>query len=152
MTSRRTLILTFLALLTLPALAAEKTYVNTDKDGIALKGHDPVEYFTHNRPAKGDPTRTVTYQGATYRFASEENKKLFEESPAKYAPQFGGFCAYAVSKGYTAGIDPAAFQIIDGRLLLQNSLSVRDKFNQDTAGNTKRADANWPSIAKKHGR
>jgi hypothetical protein len=152
MTRTRSLLIAVLALITFSALAAEKAYVNTDKDGLALKGHDPVEYFTHNRPAKGDPTRTVTYQGATYRFASEENKKLFEENPAKYAPQFGGFCAYAVSKGYTASIDPAAFQIVDGRLLLQNSLSVRDKFNQDTAANTRKADANWPSIVEKHGR
>ena len=151
MPRRRTLIVTFIALFTLPALGAEKTYLNTDKDGLAIQGHDPVEYFTHNRPAKGDPARTVTYQGATYRFASEENKKLFEENPAKYAPQFGGFCAYAVSKGSTASIDPAAFQIIDGRLLLQNSKSVRDTFNKDTAGNVEKADANWPSLVKKNG-
>ena len=152
MTSVRPMLLAVVALLALPALAADKTYVNTDKEGIAIKGHDPVEYFTHNRPAKGDPTRTVTYQGATYRFASEENKKLFEENPARYAPQFGGFCAYAVSKGYTASIDPAAFQIVDGRLLLQNSLSVRDKFSKDTAGNVRKADANWPSLATKYGK
>jgi hypothetical protein len=152
MHSFRPVLVAVFALAAMPALAAEKVYVNTDKDGIAIKGHDPVEYFTHNRPAKGDPARTVSYEGATYRFASEENKKLFEENPGKYAPQFGGFCAYAVSKGSTASIDPAAFQIVDGRLLLQNSLAVRDKFNKDAAGNVQKADANWPSLVEKHGR
>lgn len=142
----------FALLLTLPARAAEKTYVNTDKTGLALKGHDPVEYFVNNRPAKGDPARTLGYQGATYRFASEENKRLFEENPAKYVPQFGGFCAYAVSRGYTASIDPAAFQVVDGRLLLQYSKSVRDTFNNDTATNLRKADSNWPALLEKHGK
>jgi hypothetical protein len=150
MTPSRSLVITLIALLTLPALAAEKAYVNTDKDGVALKGHDPVEYFTHNRPARGHPTRTVTFQGATYRFASEENKHLFEENPAEYVPQFGGFSAYAVSKGYTASIDPAAFQIVDRRLLLQNSLTARATFNKDTANHLKMADTDWPAIADMH--
>ena len=135
------------------ALGADaKNYLNTDKNGVAIKGHDPVAYFTQSKPVKGHPELKVVHDSATYLFASQENAELFKANPAKYAPQFGGFCAYAVSKGKTADIDPAAFQIVDGRLLLQYSKSVRDTFSKDTAGNLRKADANWPGIVEKHGK
>jgi YHS domain-containing protein len=125
---------------------------NLDKSGLAIKGYDPVAYFTENAAVKGDPQFTATFEGATYRFASKENQSRFESSPAKYAPQFGGFCAWAVSQGYTASIDPKAFQIVDGRLLLQYSTGVREDFSKDALGNLKKADANWPGIVAKKGR
>jgi YHS domain-containing protein len=121
--------------------------VNTDKSGLGLKGYDPVAYFTRAAAVKGDPQFTAAYEGVTYRFSSAGNKAVFESSPAKYAPQFGGYCAWAVSQGYTAPIDPNAFQIVDGRLLLQYSLGIREKFGKDTAGNLAKADANWPKVA-----
>lgn len=121
--------------------------VNVDKQGLALQGYDPVAYFTANTAVKGDPAITTTFGGATYRFASTENRQTFETEPVKYAPQFGGFCAYAVSKGKTAKIDPTAFEIVDGRLLLQYDHSILRTFNQDTAGNLAKADANWPKIS-----
>jgi YHS domain-containing protein len=140
-------ILLLTCLLGAAAVASAGTFANTDKNGLGLEGYDPVAYFTRGAPAKGDPQITATHDGVTYRFSSAANKALFESDPARYAPQFGGYCAWAVSQGYTAPIDPEAFQIVDGRLLLQYSLGVRTKFSKDTTGNLAKADANWPKIA-----
>ena len=151
--------ISLVALLTLGSLAAAapatkpaRTYLNLDKNGLAIQGYDPVAYFTQNKPVKGHPQLRLTHQGATYLFASQDHAALFQKDPDQYTPQFGGFCAYAVSKGQTARIDPDAFQIVDGRLILQYSKSVRDTFSKDTAGNLKKADANWPALLEKHGK
>lgn len=143
------LLLSALAACALTLTASAGPFNNVDKSGKALQGYDPVAYFTADAAVKGDPQFTATFEGATYLFASAENKALFEADPARYAPQFGGFCAWAVSQGYTAKIDPQAFQIVDGRLLLQYSLGIREKFKKDTDGNLAKADANWPAIAAK---
>jgi YHS domain-containing protein len=134
------------------AAASAKSLVNVDKNGVGLREHDPVAYFTENRAVKGSPQFQSSSEGVIYYFASDQNKAIFDADPTKYAPQFGGFCAWAVSRGYTAPIDPNAFQIVDGRLLLQYSLKVRKDFNQDTEGNLKKADANWPGIVEKKGK
>ena len=126
--------------------------LNLDGKGVAIAGYDPVAYFTDAKAIKGDEQFHSAYQGATYDFASAAHQAAFDKDPAKYAPQFGGFCAYGVAKGSTAPIDPEAFQIVDGRLLLQYSKGVRDKFNQDQTGNLKQADANWPGLVDKKGR
>lgn len=134
--------------LALPAWAAPAQLRNLDKQGLALQGYDPVAFFSGGKPVKGAPAFTSSVDGATYRFASAENKASFDKSPAKYEPQFGGYCAYGVSKGKLVEIDVEAFQIVDGRLLLQYSKGVREKFNKDTAGSLKKADANWPTLNK----
>ena len=139
-------------MLALASAFADKTLVNVDKQGVALKGYDPVAYFTDNAPQKGNAAITSTYKGAQYQFVSDEHKKMFDANPAKFEPQFGGFCAYGVSKGYTVKIEPDAFQVVDGRLLLQYDKSVREKFQKDTQGNLKKADANWPGILDKQGK
>src|SRR5262245_60087267 len=92
---------------------AGKTYLNLDRHGVALHGYDPVAYFTQNKAIEGDKRITSSYRGGTYRFASQENKETFEKDPAKYEPQFGGFCGYAVSDNHTADVDPQAFIIQD---------------------------------------
>jgi YHS domain-containing protein len=140
----------FLAL-ALVSTASSKTLLNVDRSGVGIKGYDPVAYFTENKAMKGDAQFQSQAGGVTYYFASAENKSAFDANPAKYEPQFGGFCAWAVSQGYTAPIDPNAFQIVHGRLLLQYSLKVRQDFGADTEGNLKKADANWPSIVEKKG-
>jgi YHS domain-containing protein len=132
--------------------AAAKTLLNVDKGGVGIKGYDPVAYFTENKAVKGDAQYQSTSKGVTYYFASAQNKAVFDANSAKYEPQFGGFCAWAVSQGYTAPIDPNAFQIVNGRLLLQYSLSVRKDFSQDAEGNLRKADANWPAIVEKKGK
>jgi YHS domain-containing protein len=132
--------------------ASAKTLLNVDKSGVGIKGYDPVAYFTDHKAVKGDARFQSTSNGVTYYFASAQNKAAFDVNPAKYEPQFGGFCAWAVSRGYTAPIDPDAFQVVNGRLLLQYSLRVREEFKQDTEGNLRKADANWPAIVEKKGR
>jgi YHS domain-containing protein len=122
---------------------------NLEKSGRALQGYDPVAFFTEGKPVKGNAVISSKLGSATYYFASAENKELFDKDPAKYEPQFGGFCAYGVSKGDLVKIEVDAFQIVDGRLLLQYNKSIRDKFNKDTKSNLKTADANWPAVSKK---
>ena len=129
-----------------------KTLLNVDKSGVGIKGYDPVAYFTDNQPIKGSAQFQSDSNGVTYHFASARSKAVFDANPGKYEPQFGGFCAWAVSQGYTAPIDPNAFQVVNGRLLLQYSLSVRKQFSQDTEGNLRKADANWPAIVEKKGK
>jgi YHS domain-containing protein len=135
-----------------PATQPAKVLVNVDKSGLAIKGNDPVAYFTDGKAVQGDPQITSTYNGATYRLVSSDHKAMFDADPMKYAPQFGGYCAYGASKNTLAPITPEAFSIVDGRLLLQYDLGVRDKFNKDVAGNLKKADANWPALVKKNGK
>jgi|SRR6516162_10563433 YHS domain-containing protein len=143
------LIVVFLAA---PLLAETKTLLNLDKNGLALQGFDPVGFFTQNKPVKGKPEFTSTYHGATYYFASGENKALFGKEPDKFEPAYGGFCAYGVSRNKLVEIDPEAFQIVNGRLLLQYSKGVRNDFNKDAQGNLAKANANWPGLVEKKGK
>jgi YHS domain-containing protein len=143
--------LTFLVLAT-PLLAQTKALLNLEKSGLALQGYDPVAFFTQNKPVKGKPEFKSAHQGATYYFASEENKERFDKEPAKFEPAFGGFCAYGVSRNKLVEIDPEAFQIVDGRLLLQYSKGVRNDFNKDAMGNLAKANANWPALVEKKGK
>ena len=149
---RRFIALPIIVMVLISAALAEKRLINTDRNGVALKGYDPVAYFTENKPVKGNPQFQATYSGGTYYFSSPENKRLFEADPKQYEPQFGGFCAYAASKGYTAKIEPDAFQVLNGRLLLQYDTDVRGLFNKDPQGNLKKADQNWPGIVEKKGK
>ena len=149
---KRLFIITLFLALSTSAFAAGKTLLNVDKTGLALKGYDPVGYFTENRPVKGNPQFVSTYNGARYQFASAANKSAFDANPSKYEPQFGGFCAYAASEGHTAKIEPDAFEILNDRLLLQYDRDVRDLFNKDPQGRLKKADANWPGLVENNGK
>lgn len=144
----------FLALaLALPAFAqTTKNVINLNKQGIAVQGYDPVAFFTEQRPLKGTAGIQSTYHGGTYLFATKEDKALFDANPEKYEPAFGGYCAYGVSKGHLAPVKVDAFQIVDGRLLMQNSERVRDDFNKDAKGNLGKADSNWPELVAKTGK
>jgi YHS domain-containing protein len=142
----------FVATLALPLAAQTKALLNLDKAGVAIQGYDPVAFFTENKPVKGDAKFVFRHNGATYFFASPEHRNLFKADPAKYEPAFGGYCAYGVSRGKLVEIDVAAFQIVDGRLLLQYSKGVRDDFNKDAKGNLAKADATWPALVEKKGK
>jgi YHS domain-containing protein len=143
--------LALLLLVAMPAMAQTKKLLNLDKNGIAIKGYDPVAFFTQNKPVKGNPQFASDYNGARYLFASAEDKATFDANPGKYEPQFGGFCAYGVSQGHTASIKIDTFQIVDGRLLFNYDLDVKKEFQKDTQGNLKKADQNWPGIVQKEG-
>ena len=112
-------------------------------DAGALRGYDPVAYFTEDKPVQGSPDFTTNNNGATWYFSSVANKAMFEENPQKYSPQYGGYCAYAMSYGFVVSSDPAAFSLVDGKLYLNYSLGVRETWLEDVPGNIESADNNW---------
>ncbi len=114
--------------------------------GGAIRGYDPVAYHAEGKPVKGKRAHRVEWKGATWSFASAENKALFEADPEKYAPRYGGYCAWAVSNGYTASIDPDAWSIVDGKLYLNYSLGVRTQWSENIPGNIAKGDVNWPKL------
>lgn len=114
--------------------------------GVAIEGYDPVAYFTQGKPVEGSSDFTHDWNGATWRFASAENRDMFIADPEKFAPQYGGYCAWAVSQGYTASIDPDAWSIVDGKLYLNYSKGVQSRWENDIAGHISSADENWPEI------
>ncbi len=138
--------------LALPAFAQTKSLINLDKAGVAIQGYDPVAFFTDHKPVKGKAEFIAQHNGATYHFASKEHRDLFRADPGKYEPAFGGYCAYGVSRNKLVEIDVEAFQIVDGRLLLQYSKGVRNDFNKDAKGNLAKADGNWPGLVEKKGK
>lgn len=135
-----------------PLLAQTKSLVNVDKSGLAIQGYDPVAFFTENRPVKGSMEFKSVYRGASYYFASAEGKARFDKDPARYEPAYGGYCAYGVSRNHLVQIDPTAFVIVEGQLLLQYSKGVRNDFNKDVKGNLAKANANWPALVEKNGK
>ena len=149
---KRLSFLLLLASLALPVFAQTKSLLNLDRSGVAIQGYDPVAFFTDHRPVKGDPKFLVKHDGAIYFFASQAHRELFQADPAKYEPVYGGYCAYGVSRGKLVEIDVDAFQIVDGKLLLQYSKGVREDFNRDVKGNLAKADANWPGLVAKKGK
>lgn len=142
-------LLALLLVVSFVAFGQGKSLQNLDKNGLAIQGYDPVAFFTQNRPVKGLPEFESQYHGARYLFASADDKAAFDANPAKYEPQFGGFCAYGVSKGKTVPVKIEAFQIVNGRLLMQYDLEVKKEFNKDAQGNLQKADQNWPDIVAK---
>lgn len=115
-------------------------------DGVAIKGYDPVAYFEAAAPVPGRADITAEYAGATFRFADTGNRDAFRADPARYAPQYGGFCAYGTARGYKAGIDPAAFTIVGGKLYLNYDTGVQATWAKDVPGHIARADDNWPEV------
>ena len=164
MTTRRRLILAaaavtamlgsgagLIAFSTADDVAFGQTLTNTLlSDGkVAIRGYDPVAYHTEGRPVEGDPAYTLEYKGATWRFASAENRDLFKADPEKYEPAYGGYCAYGAGNGYLVKIEPEAFTIADGRLYLNYDLEVSKLSNQDLSGRIALAEKNWPGLKAK---
>jgi YHS domain-containing protein len=117
--------------------------VNCDKTGVILKGYDPVAYFKQNRAVKGNPKYSSTYGGAIYYFASAEDKAEFEKTPAKYVPQYGGFCANSMSERRIADIDPNQFFIYKGKLYLCMGSPELKTFTAKPDVKVQAADKNW---------
>jgi len=126
-----------------PALADE---VNQSLFGTAIEGYDPVAYFTEGKPVEGSDEYTHEWNGATWQFANAEHLELFKADPEAYAPQYGGYCAYAVAKGSTASIDPEAWDIVDGKLYLNYSKGVQQTWQADRDSYLQQSEANWPGI------
>jgi len=122
--------------------------VNKSRNGLAIKGYDPVAYFAQSRPVKGTPAHSATHNGATYLFATAENRAAFAAVPEKYTPQFGGYCAWAVGHGYTADVDPLAWHIDNGKLYLNYNRSVQTMWLKDKAKWITEGGRNWPTLHK----
>lgn len=128
-----------------PAAAVPPIYTGIVK-GVAVGGYDPVAYFIAGKPVKGSENFPVKYEGATWRFETAANRDAFLADPTRYAPQYGGYCAWAVSKGYTAKGDPQAWTIHDGKLYLNYDKRVRAIWAKNIPENVKKSDANWPGV------
>ena len=134
----------FSLLLGSESLAAEPP-VFTGGD-YAIRGYDAVAYHTEEKPVKGSEAYSTEWNGATWLFASEENRELFAANPERWAPKYGGYCAWAVANNYTASIDPKAWSVVDDTLYLNFSKRVRKRWSKDIPGNIQRGDANWPGV------
>ena len=120
--------------------------LNTDKKGLALHGYDAVSYFEQDKPQPGSETFAYTFMGATWRFVSAENRKQFAQNHEMYLPQFGGYCAKAVSENDTADVDPLAYKIVNGKLYLNYDLKVQKLWEKDIPGRIAKAEVNWPGL------
>ncbi len=128
------------------AQAAKSAVFTGIVKGVAVGGYDPVAYFTNGQAIKGSKKITTKVDGAVWRFSSEENRAAFSANPSKYAPQYGGYCAWAVSQGYTAKGDPNAWKIVGGKLYLNYNRSVQKTWAKNTSKNITKANANWPKV------
>lgn len=149
------MILSFLMLIATTTKAQhheEPAFNNTNENGVILDGYDAVAFFTDNKPVKGDAQFQFTYDKAIYYFASQEHLDLFKADPEKYKPQFGGWCAYAVSLGRVAPIDVNTFSIVNNRLVIQHNQRAVNGWNKDVQGNLALADKYWPKVSEKGGK
>lgn len=113
--------------------------------GVAISGYDAVSYFQLGTPMQGRPDIALVWKGARWQFESEENRDRFERNPRAFAPQFGGYCAYAMMQGQLSSTDPLAWQIVKGKLYLTHSAEIEQIWKQNVSQNIRRADAHWPS-------
>jgi hypothetical protein len=131
------------------AAADSKPAVNRGPGDLAIRGYDPVAYVVAGTATKGNPKFAYRWKDAVWQFASAANRTRFIKDPERYAPQFGGYCAWAISRGYTADADPETWRIVDGRLYLIYSKAVQRRWEQDIEGNIAKARANWPAVLDK---
>jgi YHS domain-containing protein len=147
--SRQFIAVFLLSLLVTGAAFADSpiSAINTEY-GLAIKGYDPVSYFTTGTPTPGVAQFSTTYKGATYRFVSAENRDRFLATPEKFLPQYGGYCAYAISLNKIADVDPEEWAIVNNKLYLNNGFFAQSLWSLDKSGNIAKGDQNWPLIPK----
>jgi YHS domain-containing protein len=144
--TRRTTLALLTATVATPALAAKPSYYT--KGGLVIGGYDPVAYFTEGKARKGSAKNSLSWDGATWQFASAQNMALFKANPKKYTPQYGGYCSYAMASGDLVSITPTAWDIYNGKLYLNYNSIVRAIWRRDKNGYIRRADKRWPTISK----
>jgi YHS domain-containing protein len=155
MVSRTALVAILTALTVLLAMASVTTQARSPEiytgllSSTAVGGYDPVAYFTDGKPVEGKRDITFAWKGVTWRFVSEKNRDLFKAKPEAYAPQYGGYCAWAVSQGYTAKGDPKYWRIVDGKLYLNYDAKVQKDWEKDIPGHISKGDNNWPKVLGK---
>ena len=116
---------------------------------VAIKGYDPVAYFTEQKALEGSKTISLEWNGATWLFSNEANRDLFKKNPEKYAPQFGGYCAYAISQNYTYRSDPEVWKIVDGKLYLNYDKNTQKEWESKQTAYIRQAGENWPKVLEK---
>jgi len=132
-----------------PAIAKDAPIYTGLFNKLAVSGYDTVAYFTEQKPVKGDSRFTFAWAGAEWRFSSAENRDKFVAAPERYAPQYGGYCAWAVSEGGTASADPMRWKIVNGKLYLNYDADVQKKWESNIPGHISKADKNWPLVLGK---
>lgn len=137
-----------LSVYNLPSAQAEPRWFTGLEPGVAVGGYDPVAYFAEGAPRRGDAAISLEHDGVRWHFASEENRDRFASDPERYAPQFGGYCAYAISQGYTAKGEPEVWDIVDGKLYLNYDRAVQTTWHEDVPGYISKAETAWPDIAE----
>ena len=151
--TRKTLLLTAALAAAILFIACSKTapvaQINTGSDGLAVQGYDPVAYFAVENATKGDPKFQYAWNGAKWLFSSQENLDKFKQNPQSYAPQFGGYCAYAVSHGHTADGDPQAWKIVNEKLYLNYNPEVKQMWEKDQDKFIEDGKKNWPNLVGK---
>ncbi|MEQ8180066.1 MAG: YHS domain-containing (seleno)protein [Amphiplicatus sp.] len=150
MGSRRKLVLAAIAATAAaaaaPAFAADNEVYTGRFSSLAVGGYDPVAYFEQSGPVKGQSQYAYEYKGATWRFSSAENLAAFTADPDAYAPQYGGYCAWAVSQGYTAPGNPKNWSVVEGKLYLNYNDKVQRDWEKDIPGFIAKAEDNWPGV------
>ena len=137
------IILVFVAMRTTSAFGLEPIYAT---EGKAIGGYDPVAYFTKEQAIKGDEDNTHEWEGVVWYFSSNDNLEAFKGSEEQYAPQYGGYCAWAVSQNGIADSDPENWTVYEGKLYLNFSERIHEEWKKDIPGNIVKADENWPEV------
>jgi len=128
---------------------AQSAEVNTDATGFVIRGYDPVAFFTEGRPVPGRPDFSAEYKGGTYLFATAANRDAFKANPEKYAPRYGGYCAYGVAVGKKFDIDAASWRIVDGKLYFNLNPVILQKWSAEANEYIRKSEENWPQIRSK---
>ena len=149
MIMKKTLILAIasFAVLSAASFALQGSTIYKTKDNLALSGYDAVSYFKDGKPVAGKTEFSFEWQNARWRFSSAENRDAFAKEPAKYAPQYGGFCAFGTSQSHLVPGDPQAWKLVDNKLYLNYNKDVQKYWLQDIPGYIQKADENWPKLA-----
>lgn len=138
---------TVISFLSLPALAGEQVFTG-DEGNVAVNGYDVVAYFTEGEPMQGSAEHSMQWRGAEWHFASADHLEKFRENPERYAPAYGGYCAYGAAKGKALASSPHFWNIKDGRLFLNLNEKVHGLWNQDPEKHIQEGDRNWPNVDK----
>ncbi len=131
-----------------PAFADKPQVYTPAFSNVALEGYDAVAYFKQGKAVQGDKAFSTTWNGAEFRFATKADLDAFVGQPTAYAPQYGGYCAWAAAQGKTAKGDPEYWKIVDGKLYLNYNRDIQRKWEADIPGFITKADKNWPQLLK----
>lgn len=137
------------ALALMPAQAQQAPVYTGLLSNVAVGGYDPVGYFTEGRPVRGAAAHRIMHEGFEFRFASAQNLAAFRANPARYLPQYGGYCAWAVAQGYTAAGNPRNWRIVDGKLYLNYNDDIQNRWERDIPGFIRNAESNWPAVLRR---